>query len=396
MVPLLLRHLNEQEYGMWLIFSAICGATVQLQSAIQGVSIKEIAIAYGKGAFNDFHRSIFRSRNAYNLYAVIVAGPILVFGVIYFPWALNADRWDIASWIVLIGSYSLVYKFAPNNAILLATDAVGSNSNINTCTRIIYISTTLILLNMGFFVLAPCLGMGLSAIFGVTLNTIYARRRVASFVPKLDSKANTGPSGNISRYALYTMSAYMLYSGALVIAAPLFPSQTASYGLALQTSALLSAVALAPLQVRLGRLVRTDEVGARHELRIALVVCNLLFASGYACLMGIAPSVLRFIGASATLPETYILMLMYAAFVVELNISIFANQLTAKGHYSFTRQYAFFAFIALLAGTITAWFSGVLWIGFLLVPFIIQVTLNLPLIIMKSIANLNPPEGSDD
>jgi len=196
--------------------------------------------------------------------------------------------------------------------------------------------------------------------------------------------------GQLGRYGMFTLSSFLLYNGALLIVAPLFPSETASYGLALQTSALLSAMSLIPLQVWLGRLVLADGVHQMLELRRSLVACNLLFAVGYACMILVAPLLLRAIGAEVALPKIGVLALMYGAFAVELNIFVMANHLTAKGDYSFTNWYACISLSGLLAGAWLAWTSDTLWLGFLAVPLTVQVFVTLPYIIRRTVICLNP------
>lgn len=175
----------------------------------------------------------------------------------------------------------------------------------------------------------------------------------------------------------------MLYTGALMIIAPLFPDRTASYGLALQMSALTATMALVPAQVWLARLVRSDHHGARRELRLTLGVCNGLYLAVYGLIVTFAPLLLRLIGADITLPSTWILVLMGSAFLLELNIAVLANHLTASADYSFAVRYAAVAAAGLALGTTVAVFSGLVWLGFLVVPLTLQALYTLPYMIRK-------------
>jgi hypothetical protein len=394
-VPLLLRYLSAQDYAMWLIFSAICGATVQVQSAILGVSTKEIAHAYHRGAPTDFRAALARSRRAYAVLASVVAGPVLLGAAVYLRSTQQAGAQELVAWAALIGAYALVYLYAPNNAVLLATEGVSVNNSINTATRLVYLMGTLTLLASGLTLLAPCLALAASSVLGVILNTSCARRHLALRESLPVAQSSAPLRGQLGRYGLFTLSSFLLYNGALLIVAPLFPSETASYGLALQTSALLAAMALIPLQVWLGRLVRADLVGEAMELRRSLTACNTLFATGYAGLIVVAPPLLRFIGAEVALPSVGVLTLMYAAFAVELNIFVLANHLTAKGDYGFTNWYALAAFSGLLGGTCIAWVSGTLWLGFLAVPLAVQVLFSLPYVVRRTMIRLSPARVSN-
>lgn len=389
-VPLLLRYLSAPDYATWLIFSAICGATVQVQSAILGVSTKEIAQAYHRGGPADLTAALSRSRRAYAVLAAIVAGPVFLVAALYLRLTREAGAHELLPWAALIGAYALVYLYAPNNALLLATDGVSTNNNINTATRLVYFAGTLLLLATGLTIAAPCLALAASSVLGVVLNTRSAKSHLSTRKAQPLSQSEPPMRGQIGRYGLFTLSSFLLYNGALLVAAPMFPSETASYGLALQTSALLSAMSLIPLQVWLGRLVRADGGGEALELRRSLVACNLLFAIGYAGLIVVAPPLLRMIGAEVALPGLGVLVLMYAAFAVEMNIYVMANHLTAKGDYSFTNWYAVSAISGLLAGTWLAWVSDTLWLGFLAVPLAVQAFVTLPYVVRRTVIRLNP------
>jgi hypothetical protein len=378
MVPLLLRHLSAPEYVIWVLCAAFCGITVQLQNAILGVSTKEIASAWYYGHAGDLNAAIARSRQSYKRLAIVVAGPLLLGGACYLAYLHGAGRVAIAAWAVLAGSYALTFLFASNNAILLATDRVGLNSNISTLTRLVYLCCTVLLLALGYSILAPCIALAVSSVCGVTANTYYSRGtrvrdRESPGVPHLVAR------GSVFRFTQYTLGSFMLYNGALLLAAPLFPASIATYGLALQTSSLLLTVALVPLQLRLARLVGAHSRNAeRLELRWALWQCNAIFAAGYLCLIFLAPLCLSYLGADVALPSTAALALMYCAFCVELNIAVLANHLTAKGDYSFTSWYAAVSIVGLGIGSLAGLLSGSLWIGFVVVPLALQLAFSLP------------------
>ena len=389
-VPLLLRHLTTHEYGLWLLFSATCGATVQVQSAILGVSTKEIANAYHRGSRGDFLDALAKARRSYLMLSAFVGGPLLFAAAVYFLLTYRADAYDLGAWALLAGSYALVYFFAPNNAVLLATDRIDVNNAISTATRLIYFGGNWVLLMAGFSILAPCIALAASSIVGVIANTFAAHRRVVEVAAKTPDGPSSPVLGSIRRYVVYAFSSFMLYNGALLVVAPMFPADAASYGLALQTSTLISTVALVPLQLYLGRIVRAQgfEDEAR-ELKRALVVCNLLFATGYAGLILIAPALLAYIDSQVLLPPASLLLLMYLAFCVEVNIFVLVNHLTAKGDYGFANRYASVAVIALSVGVLSAWLFGILWLGFLLIPMAFQILFNVSYIVRRVIIRMH-------
>tara|TARA_R110002051_G_C8700163_1_gene494275 strand:- start:199 stop:1431 length:1233 start_codon:yes stop_codon:yes gene_type:complete len=382
-VPLLLRGLGPGEYTLWLLFSSIMGAMTQVQNGIQGVAVKQIAIAFHRGSRTDLLREIGISRTNYRRFTIIVAGPVLAGSLVYFFYTQNLTRDEYIAWIILVLGYCISYWYAPNNAILLATDRVGLNANINTLTRVVYFFGSVVIIYIWPSLIAPCTALAVASIVGTALNTLYAKRRISSVTMHKNTDVAPTIRGSVRRYTSYTLSAFMLYTGSLIIVAPLFPSQTASYGLALQMSALTATIALVPIQVWLARLVRADHTVARRELKMTLAVCNILYLSGYTALILIVPTLLELIGSSVRLPLTLVMILMGSAFLLELNISVLVNHLTANADYSFTSRYAIVAAVGLAFGTFVAITTGILWLGFLVVPMTLQALHTLPYMVRK-------------
>lgn len=382
-VPVLLLRLGADEYALWLLFASIMGAATQVQNGIQGVAVKQIAIGFHRGDREDFICEIGRAKRHYRIFAGTVLGPVLILTTLYFHVTQNISNENIVAWLILIVSYAISYIYTPNNAILMATDRVGLNGTINTASRVIFFFLTVSIIYFYQSLIAPCVALSVAVVVGAGLNTIYARRQVARFFPDRTSFPIPAYSGNIRKYTAFTFSSFMLYTGSLTIIAPLFPDRTASYGLALQMSALTVTMSMVPAQVWLARLVRSDHHGAQRELRLTLMVCNGLFLLGYGSIVALAPIMLKLIGADITLPGSGVLLLMGTAFLVELNIAVLANHLTANADYSFAVRYAIVAAATLTAGTFIAALSGLVWLGFLVVPTLVQAVYTLPFMVLK-------------
>jgi len=382
-VPVLLLRLGADEYALWLLFASIMGAATQVQNGIQGVAVKQIAIGFHLGDREDFLSEIGRAQRHYRLFAFIILGPVLILTTLYFQLTQNISHENTVAWLILITSYAISYVYTPNNVILMATDRVGLNGTINTISRLIFFLLTVLIIYYYPSLVAPCVALSVAVVSGAGLNTLYARRQVARFFPDRISFPIPAYRGNVRKYTAFTFSSFMLYTGALTIIAPLFPDRTASYGLALQMSALTATMSIVPAQVWLARLVRSNHHGAQRELRLTLVVCNGLFLLGYGSILALAPILLRLIGADITLPGTGVLILMGTAFLVELNIAVLANHLTASADYSFAVRCAIVAAATLTAGTIIAALSGLVWLGFLVVPTLVQAVYTLPFMFRK-------------
>src|SRR5437660_7747916 len=65
LVPLLVRYLDASEYILWSIFTTFGGITLQLESAIQTVSVREIAREYHSGNVATLQAAIRKAKVAY-------------------------------------------------------------------------------------------------------------------------------------------------------------------------------------------------------------------------------------------------------------------------------------------------------------------------------------------
>lgn len=382
-VPLLLLRLGASEYALWLLFTSIMGATTQVQNGLQGVAVKQIAIGFHRGNRADFLGEIDRMRRHYRIFATLIAGPVLLITALYFQMTQPMTFESHVAWALLVLSYAASYWYSPNNAILMATDRVGLNGAINSASRIIFFLCTVAIISLFPSLIAPCVGLSIAVLFGAIGARRHAQKQIDRFHP--DCAPFTIPQyrGNVRRYTLYTFSAFMLYTGSLLFVAPLFPEITASYGLALQMSALTVTMAIVPAQAWLARLVRSDRAGARRELQLTAVACNGLYVTGYSAVILLAPPALKFIGADVALPDWPILALMGLAFLLELNIAVMVNHLTANINYTFAVRYALVAGVGLILGTAVAAASGLAWLGFLVVPMTLQATFTLPFMVRK-------------
>lgn len=385
LVPLLLHYLQVEGYAVWLIFTAMGGATIQLQTTIQTVMVREVAREYHGGGGGAAMR---RTRRAYTFLAAFVAGPYMLAGLAYLYY-LKEPPVIMTAWVIYSASFAVVYWLGPNNAQLLATERVAANNTVMIISRVLYLAFVLVFLDMGLSVLGVCLAFAVSTGVGGVL-CVRATRR--STLPELPAGEIRPPRGSIGRYGLFTITAFSLYNGAFLIAASIFPKTSiASYGFGLQIATLVTAIALTPVQVWLGRLIRAISSGSRahllRELSLTAASTNATFLLGFLGLIVVGPPLLVLLRSNMTLPPFWMLALIFLAFAIELNISVLVNFLMTKGNFSFVPIYAATALIGIVAGVVGARLTGNIQL-FVLAPSCIQGLVGLPLILRLVLVEL--------
>lgn len=394
MLPLLLAELSIGEYAIWLIFTAFGGATLQIQNAIQNVVVKDLARGFYGGSREIFDVVWWRTRRAYLFLALIVAGPVLVFGLFYLE-RLSVRTVTLSvelGWVIFVLSYALVYLFTPRNILLIGTDRVDVYNNINTLTRILYFIGIVIGLQFDLAILGICIGFAFSTMVGSVLAMFATRAPVQLREPVPGAGQPLPVESNVLNYALFSTASFGLYNGMLLVAASMFPEGLiASYGLALQIGTLLTALSIAPLQVWLGKLTTAVALGDRkhegREVARTQLVTNLVFVPGFAGVVVLGSSLLRFIGSDLSLPPSQMLLLFGAAFLVELNIVTLVNYHMIRGDYGFVLPYVVFALVGVCLSVIAALLTHNIY-AFIVLPLVIQGLIALPLLLKRTRAAL--------
>lgn len=391
MVPLLLGGLSVADYAIWLAFVAFGNATIQVQNAVQTVVIKDIARAYHAGSAVQFHAARRRTFIAYLVLAVMVLGPMMIAGLGYFRSigaAADLSRINLA-WVIFALAYTLVYVCAPFSALLIGTDRVEVQNNINTFTRIIQLAGVAGAMSAGVGILGLCVAFGIATSTGSILSGFAARgTRVATGdVIAVDEADTAAPRSGILRYILFAGAAYCLYNGMYLVAAAQLPrDRAASYGLVIQIATLLTAIAIAPFNVWLTRLTRAvatnDHQAIAMEVARTFLVANLVFVMGFVGLMLFGTPLLHLIGAAMRLPDVPHLVLIGAAFMIEVNILVLVNYLMVRGDYRFVGPYVIGVGVGIMLSILTLRVTGQIY-SLIAVPALVQGCVALPLVLRR-------------
>lgn len=391
MMPLLLRYLDIEGFIIWSIFTTLGGITLQLERAIQVVSVRDIARPFHAGNMAALEGVLRRVRRAYFTLSLAVAGPVLLCGLLYINFILG-DKFNqdgLFDWVIFAGAYALNYYFGFYNAILLGMERVNIFNNVASITRLINLVATYLLLKAGLGVLGICV----SFLGSVTVSCIsymqYANRAVNRYRAKYANKgANFNDAGGasgrrIALYTIYMFSSYLLYRGGLLVATALFDkNEVASYGLSLQVFNLLLLASIVPTQVWLGRLVRAISHGSREEVFrefcVTGIVSNGVFMAGVVVLWVFGDTALAIIHSKVILSSNVIMAALTAAFFIELNIYLAANFLVIKENYSFVAWYAGSALVGGVAGALLTFFTRNAVSTLILAPVLIQAVIALP------------------
>lgn len=396
MVPLLLSHLSVSDYILWSIFIAFGGLSLQLETSIQMLAVRDIARQYHSRQTEPMLEALRRGRIMYRALAGIVAVPMALAGGLYLLFGTAGKigvSWQL-EWGIFVAAYAVNYWYGINSALLLATDRVATFSLISGCTRLLNLSLTWVMLAMGYSVLGICLSFALSMLINVTFIWQASKRSPPS---PLDAQPDIAElnqpmrcfrvtPNNLYAYTLFIFVGYIQYRGGILLATRFFEAdQVASYALALQAFGMIATLSVVPIQAWLARLVGNVVANNLHglirELRRTMIAVNLLFLSCTLALLLGGDAILSIIGSRLQLPPKNILALVAIAFFLEANILTLINVFITRNNYGFIKPSLFTITLA-LTGMLTAAVLGApLSITMLAIPVTIHAIVSLPLLV---------------
>ena len=393
--PLLLKYLGVGDYILWAIFTAIGGITLQLESSIQTLSVREIARYYHAKDIVGIQRAITKTKINYGLLSASTVCLVLPVGFLYLTFIADGkvgSHWRV-EWFVFMCVYSINYFFGANNCILLAMGRLNYYNYVNSITRATYIAGATFLLAAGYSVMGVCVSFAVSVFLGVTLIAVAASRIARGATVKdvrdfkvLDGSAPRLDTWGIVRFALFTFLSFALYKGSVIFATSYFPkAELGSYSLTLQAFTMLSAAAVVPIQIWLGQLVKAIVRNSKdemiYEIGRALLWTNLVYAIGTIGLVLFGGGLLAHVSTSVVLPEARYLLIAAAAFLVEVNQVILINFLVTKRQFRFIRIYVICAASGLVLANFGVYYSRNLFGSLIAIPFIVQMFVCLPFIL---------------
>lgn len=389
MLPLLLQFLSPGQFLQWTLFTMIGGLTLQVESAVQTIAVRHIGRQIHGGGAVRLERAFAHTRASYAALALF-ALVVMALGAAYLSSA-DGDQFDRhwpAQWGLFAAAYVFNYLCGPNNAVLIAAERISALSTVNTASRLLNFALLAALLTTGWGITGLCISFAISVAAGCGVNLALARvtrKRLRLGAAGLESASHEDLVPDIwdfVRYLAFVILSYTLYRvGLLVITTQgVSPDQAASYALALQLMFLLVSVALVPIQMRVAPMIRALSVGrdaAGVEFARLHLLVNICFAAGIFGMVIAGPWLLTLIGSRVALPSAGLILLLGAAFVVEVNILCVANIFLIRNRYDFTKRYVA---SAIFAGglAVLAWIlTHDLAVAFVAVPLCVQMTMAL-------------------
>jgi hypothetical protein len=389
MVPLLLGFLGAGEFLVWSVILVISGLSMQLEQAIQTLSVRRVATLLGPTSKDLLDAELRRTTAAYRklaLLMLVVVGPL---GWAYMDLALfrtdpsgPPEGWELA-WGVTVAALTANYWFGRNNVLLMATGRTDSFFRINTLSRCLNFLLVIGAAASGLGLAGVGMAFAMAALVGVSIIAAAAARPIGfeplTAVGRAPLALEGAEKAGILRYIGYTLAAYLLYRGAFLLAAGFYPvGESSSYGLALQAFVVMAATAVVPTHVRLPHLVEAMKSGPTiaidQEVGRTLVFAVGVLLVGTIVLLAAGPPVLKLIKSAVTLPDTLTVALMATAILVECLIVILINPMLLQKDLSFVRPYVVSAMIAMAATSAAAVLGWPLWVAMLLLPLIVQAS----------------------
>lgn len=390
MVPIMLRYLGVHDYVLWAIVTTFGGITQQFEGSLQIVSVREIARAE-RGGPGLLRQSIRKARLYYSYLSGFSLFSFLAIGLLYINYVVDLDVGRNVEWIIVGVAYSLNYYFAANNSVILGLGHIVKFNAILSVTRLVYFIGAVALFMAGLSIMALCISFSVSVVLSSALNTLAARKAEAPHQSPLRAPAGVTLHGGavaIASNTAYTLAAFLLLRGSILVAAGIFPNEiVANYTLTIQICAMLIAVATVPTQVWVYGLVNALALGDRerliYEISRTAVVSNAIFIGGVGFLFFFGNLLLSLIGSSVLISSGLDYFIICGAFFIELNIFLLINILVTKGIYSFAKPYVLIAAVSVLVASTTAWMSGFMVAALVSIPLVVQSCITLPLIFRR-------------
>jgi hypothetical protein len=396
MLPLFLHYLNVQEYVIWSLFATFGGMLLQIEAAIQAVSIREISKAFNRSNKVTLKDAIARSNSAYKGLAFTTLIPCMILGIIYLNYFFHnpPDFKIYLAWIVFISAYSLNFYCGINNSILISVGKISALSNINSFTRVSNFLLNTITLKLGYSIIGISTSFLMSVILGVSLVLKKKSLLMNRFnFDQFKGKVLKFHQGAFKKYASYSLVSFLLYRCSLFIAASKLPdNEVAGFGLSLQLITFLLVLSFVPIQVWLNDLVIAINSKNKEKILREIVktffYANSIYIVGSIIIFLFGKEILQFFNSNVSFLNTSIMSALFVAFFVELNIALFASYLTTEEHYSYVNIYLATSFFSLSIISIYIYTYNIQLNMLIFVPLFFQSIVCLPLIMNETFAFL--------
>lgn len=409
LLPFALRHLPQDQIGLWFVFLTIVGLVQLIEGGIQPTLTRNFAYVHAGAA--DLVRvglpSLAGSRGdgpnvellgrltqaTRRLYRMLAAAALIFLwlaGSAYVASLLppgQDPRILLGSWLGFSGGVLLTLYFGYLTPILLGRGDIRRANQVVVLTRGSMVLLGMLGLSLGGGLPSLALAALLSAGLGRLLAARYARQGssgIENAATPLDDRGCVRDLmqtlwHNASRQAIVQVGAFAVQRGGILIASSfLGVAAAASFSLSLLLLLSLFSLSTVHLQAHMPRMAALQLQGDRAALRRAylkvLSIGLILFGTGAVAIISWGPDAMALLGSSTELVSPSILAALSLVLALELNHSIAASFITTRNTVPFVASALASGGLTLGGGVVLVGALG-LW-GLVLAQGVVQLAYN--------------------
>lgn len=377
-LPMALKTLTANEMGLFYTFGAIGGLTAFLDMGLGGTAARQISYIHagaraltsqgvpechpGGGVdMNLFGQTVSTIRNIYR------AMGFASFGLLIIPGSLFIHR------NIISAGMSESYVFAWALYAISSSHSLGTGfwNNFLMGIKQQRLSGILGSLSQGIYVLLVILGLesglGIWSYAIALLISGYAQRSASRhfFIKITDVPLGQKPDYSILktlwpmswRLATVLLCMYALQKACVMVSSRELGLQTtASYGLALSLFTIIFQIMRTPLYLKYPEIAQLRMQGKSSMVKKIFYPRLYFYLMAMAVMLGliilIGPTCLRFMGSKTELPDTFILAIAAAFFILDRHQDEYLTLVLTENRNPFVLPYVFTAIISVIAMTI--------------------------------------------
>lgn len=409
LLPIVLKYLSSEELGLWYVFLSLGSIVTLFDFGFTPTLARNIAYCWG-GADDLGKENVYYTSNRigpnislmkavmktcrviYLILAVTALFFLITAGTTYISHIskeLNGTRHLIA-WFIFCGAVFLNLYYAYFTSFLKGVGAISENSKAIVISKTTQIFTSIILLLLGFGILAVSIAYMLS---GVTYRLIskrffYNYENIGELIKKESIQVYTKDIRRIFliiyhnawRDGLVSLSNYLVtQANTLLCSLFLSLTQTGIYSLSLQLVQTLSTVAASFYgtyqPVLQEAYLKRDKEKSKRIMSTAIAVFTVIFWVGCLCIILIGIPILNLINHGENIDKLVLLFMGFYTFLYQNN-SLFASFISNSNRIPYVKAYLISGLIMVfLSVTLLKFTSLGIW-GLMLSQAFVQLCYN--------------------
>lgn len=401
LLPILVITLNSEDLGLLFVFMTMISLAQLLEFGFQPTIARQVAYIYsgaseiknvglpliteGSVNINLLVNVIHSAKKIYMWIAVLVALLLWCGGSLYiYSLSYTGDLFTAyISWFLFAGSSVITFYFGYFNSLLQGRGDITLVNKTIVASRLCYAILAVIFLLFKFNLLA----LGIASILSCILNRLLISR--AFYNSENQYLKNIKPNDNL-RKILWTntwrlgavqLGGFLIQRGNLFIAATFLGlTISASYGLTLQLSMIIMALANQLTLLQLPKMNALQVAGNKSELRkvysSSVFVAFIVSILGFLLLTIFGNGLLVIIGSETKLIDEHILLLLGLVLLLEVNHSVSATYLTTTNKVPFLKASLLSGFAVILCSFVLVYWGGWGIAGLIIGQGVVQLCFN--------------------